>query len=38
VFEPKLIVDVLQAKGMKPEDVKENHHVDLGIMHIVEIK
>ena len=38
VFEPKLIVDILKAKGMKPEDVKESRQIDLGVMHVVEIK
>jgi hypothetical protein len=37
VFEPALIVDVLKAKGMKPEDMKD-HRKYLGTMHIVEIK
>lgn len=37
-FEPKLIVDILKAKGMAPEDVKAHRTYSLGAMHTVDIK
>lgn len=37
-WEPRLIVDILKAKGMTPEDVKENRHIHLGILYTVNIQ
>lgn len=37
-FEPKLIVDILKAKGMVPEDVKVQRTFSLGTMHTIDIK
>jgi hypothetical protein len=36
-FEPKLIVDILKAKGMTPEDVKAQHTYYLGTMQTIDI-
>jgi hypothetical protein len=37
-WEPKLIVDILKAKGMAPEDVKKQRQYHLGIVYTVKIQ
>jgi hypothetical protein len=37
-WEPRLIVDILKAKGMAPEDVKKHHQYHLGIVYTVKIQ